>query len=142
MSKPVTTVAESALSELLDVSPQVDAAVISTRVKQQNSSAPAAPNVIASAPESARNRASRLADVCNRLLEQSERARVELGREPITQCEVATGDGHVFVVADATHIVAAVTQADPTVGLVFYDLKTALRAVREAAPIAEEHTHG
>jgi hypothetical protein len=46
--------------------------------------------------------------------------------------EVSTPDGNVFVVADSDHLVAAVTDADPTVGLVFYDLKTALRAVREA----------
>lgn len=126
MSESATTVAETALRELLDVSPQVDAAIITTR-------STSSPSVIAFAPHEARNRADRLADTCAQMLKQAEQARVELGREPITQCEVATGDGHVFVVADAHHIVAAVTKSDPTVGLVFYDVKTALRAVREAA---------
>ena len=36
--------------------------------------------------------------------------------------------------ADARWVVAAVTDADPTVGLVFYDLKHCLRSVDESAP--------
>ena len=43
--------------------------------------------------------------------------------------EVATGDGSVFVVVDGKRRLAATTAAAPTVGLVFYDLKSALRAI-------------
>ncbi|MCW2926978.1 MAG: hypothetical protein JWM86_946 [Thermoleophilia bacterium] len=119
----VSTAASSALDELLEVSPQVDAAVILER---------SGGRLVASAPLTIERRAAKLAATCVQLLDAAERARTELGREPVSQVEVATPDGHVFVVADAAWIVAAVTTADPTVGLVFYDLKTALRAVREA----------
>lgn len=124
MSEPLPSAASSALDELLDVSPQVDAAVILRRGEDDA-------RLVASAPASSDHMAERFGDTCVRILAAAERAREELGREPISQVEIATGDGHVFVVADATWIVAAVTAADPTVGLVFYDLKTALRSVRE-----------
>jgi hypothetical protein len=37
----------------------------------------------------------------------------------------------VFVVREGDRIIAATTSADPTVGLVFYDLKSCLRDVGE-----------
>jgi predicted regulator of Ras-like GTPase activity (Roadblock/LC7/MglB family) len=123
MADPVPTAASGALDELLEVSPQVDAAVILERDGGR---------LIASAPASSSRMADRFGDTCIKMLDAAEQARAELGREPVAQVEVATPDGHVFVVADARWVVAAVTDADPTVGLVFYDLKTALRSVREA----------
>jgi predicted regulator of Ras-like GTPase activity (Roadblock/LC7/MglB family) len=123
MSDPVQPAAASALAELLEVSPQVDAAVILERDGG---------TLVAGAPASGARAADQLGATCVRIVDAAEQARRELGREPVSQVEVATPDGHVFVVADATWIVAAVTDADPTVGLVFYDLKTALRAVRES----------
>ena len=128
MSKDsVPTAAGRALEELLEVSPQVDAAVILERDGGK---------LLASAPASSDRVAGQLATTCVKLVDAAEQARRELGREPVSQVEVATPDGHVFVVADANWIVAAVTDADPTVGLVFYDLKTALRTVRESRPAA------
>ncbi|MCZ4496722.1 MAG: hypothetical protein JWM25_1305 [Thermoleophilia bacterium] len=124
MSEIVPSAASSALDELLEVSPQVDAAVILRR---------AGGGLLASAPPTRDRMSDQFGATCVRILEAAEQSRVELGREPIAQVEVATPEGHVFIVADADHVVAAVTDADPTVGLVFYDLKTALRAVREAA---------
>jgi predicted regulator of Ras-like GTPase activity (Roadblock/LC7/MglB family) len=44
------------------------------------------------------------------------------------QVEVATAEGSVFVVRGDGHLIAATTSAEPTVGLVFYDLKSCLRA--------------
>ena len=44
------------------------------------------------------------------------------------QVEVATTEGSVFVVRDAGRLIAATTTPEPTVGLVFYDLKSCLRA--------------
>ena len=123
MEDAVNTAADSALAELLEVSPQVDAAIVVER---------AGGAVLASAPVSSGRTPTRFGSVCTKILAAAERSRTELGREPVSQIEVATSDGHVFVVADATCIVAAVTDADPTVGLVFYDLKTALRSIREA----------
>lgn len=124
MSASAPSAATSALAELLEVSPQVDAAVILERDGGR---------LLASAPAASARMADRLGATCVNILEAAEQARTELGREPVAQVEVATPDGHVFVVADARWIVAAVTDADPTVGLVFYDLKTALRTVREGA---------
>ena len=45
----------------------------------------------------------------------------------LVQMQVATPRGSVFVVRDDRHLVAALTGSKPTVGLVFYDLKTCLR---------------
>jgi hypothetical protein len=39
----------------------------------------------------------------------------------------------VFVAADGDRLIAATTRPDPTVGLVFYDLKSCLRGVSEEA---------
>lgn len=46
----------------------------------------------------------------------------------LTQLEAATAEGSVFVVRDGDSVIAATTGPEPTVALVFYDLKTALRA--------------
>ena len=51
-----------------------------------------------------------------------------VGDTPLVQLEAATLDGSVFVVIEGDRAVAAVTRAEPTVGLVFYDLKSCLRA--------------
>ena len=59
------------------------------------------------------------------------------GDAPLTQLEVATAEGSVFVVRQEQTTIAATTSANPTVGLVFYDLKSALRGVeapKKAAP--------
>ena len=56
------------------------------------------------------------------------------GQSPLNQLEVATADGSVFVVRQDKATIAATTGADPTVGLVFYDLKSALRSVELAKP--------
>jgi hypothetical protein len=50
-------------------------------------------------------------------------------RPDIQQLEAATVDGSVFVVRDGGRTIAATTTPEPTVGLVFYDLKTCLRSI-------------
>jgi hypothetical protein len=50
------------------------------------------------------------------------------GREPV-QAEVSLGGGSVFLVKDGERAIAATTGPEPTVGLVFYDLKSCLRAL-------------
>ena len=52
------------------------------------------------------------------------------------QVEIATAKGSVFVVRDDGRLIAATTTPEPTVGLVFYDLKSCLRAA--AGPAAED----
>ncbi len=46
----------------------------------------------------------------------------------LVQLEAATSEGSLFVVRDDERVVAAVTKAEPTAGLVFFDLKSCLRA--------------
>jgi len=70
------------------------------------------------------------------------------GDAAVTQLEASTQDGSVFVVRDEARSVVATTAPDPTVGLVFYDLKSCLRGAaeepekpkrrRRAAPKTEE----
>jgi hypothetical protein len=58
----------------------------------------------------------------------------------VTQLEAATSDGSVFVVRDGDSYIAATTRPEPTVALVFYDLKTALRASRAPSGEAKKPT--
>ncbi len=55
----------------------------------------------------------------------------DAGRVELTQLEAALPRVSVLVVDDGTHAIAAVTERNPTSGLVFYDLKTALRRAFE-----------
>ncbi len=47
--------------------------------------------------------------------------------QPLVQLQVSLTDGSVFVVRDDERLAGCVTGAQPTPGLVFYDLKTGLR---------------
>jgi predicted regulator of Ras-like GTPase activity (Roadblock/LC7/MglB family) len=49
------------------------------------------------------------------------------GEETVTQLEASTAEGSVFVVRSGARRIAATTGPAPTVGLVFYDLKSCLR---------------
>src|SRR3954447_9863521 len=59
---------------------------------------------------------------------------VNTGSSALTQLEVATAAGSVFVVREGKTTIAATTAAAPTVGLVFYDLKSALRSAKPKPP--------
>jgi len=82
--------------------------------------------------------AERMARAASELWSTADRARSDLGRDSLSQLEVSTQDGSVFVVQDERRRVIATTAVDPTVGLVFYDLKTCLRQIAgdDAAPAA------
>ncbi len=73
--------------------------------------------------------ARRLADGARALIEAAE----EL-RPGVSQLEASTVSGSVFVVRDGDRLIAATTSPEPTVGLVFYDLKTCLRSIEEPKP--------
>jgi len=64
-----------------------------------------------------------------RLIDEAEALRPGVG-----QLEAATTIGSVFVVRDGERLIAATTTPEPTVGLVFYDLKTCLRSIDEPKP--------
>src|SRR5579871_1826589 len=55
------------------------------------------------------------------------------GAAVVTQLEASTPEGSVFVVRVAETGIVALTGPQPTVGLVFYDLKSALRSAGEPA---------
>ncbi|HEX3806087.1 MAG TPA: hypothetical protein VHV52_04815 [Gaiellaceae bacterium] len=70
--------------------------------------------------------AKRLVEGARKLVEAAEELRPGLA-----QLEAATVAGSVFVVRDGDRLIAATTTPEPTVGLVFYDLKTCLRSIDE-----------
>ena len=69
-----------------------------------------------------------LADVGARLLREADAAR---GRPP-QQLEASTREGSVFALRDGERTIIATTGPAPTVGLVFYDLKSCLKAAGES----------
>jgi predicted regulator of Ras-like GTPase activity (Roadblock/LC7/MglB family) len=101
----------AALAELTEISSQIEAAVLFDKDGKV---------VAATLPE---ERAARVASSAKSLLEQAGR----LGEGELTQLEASTGEGSLFVVSDGTTMIAATTSAEPTAGLVFYDLKSCLR---------------
>ena len=109
--------AQQALADLTEISSQIQAAVVfddkgkvaGSTVSDGDAFAKAAADLLAAAEE------------------------VKTGESPLVQLEVATGEGSVFVVREGKVTIAATTAAGPTVGLVFYDLKSALRSVKPAA---------
>ena len=104
--------AQQALADLTEISSQIEAAVVfddkgkvvGSTLADGNGFAQAAADLLAAAEELK-------------------------GSSPLTQLEIATGDGSVFVVREGKTTIAATTPPAPTVGLVFYDLKSALRSV-------------
>src|SRR4051794_19255343 len=78
-------------------------------------------------------RARRFVDTVARLVEEADAARSARGLTGLAQLEAATLEGSVFVVHDnpggSGMTIAATTLPDPTVGLVFYDLKHCLRSI-------------
>jgi predicted regulator of Ras-like GTPase activity (Roadblock/LC7/MglB family) len=115
--------AQQALSDLTEISSQIQAAVVF------DDSGKVAGSTVGDS-----RRADQLARTANELLRAADD--VKPGESPLTQLEVATDEGSVFVVRDGTTCIAATTASDPTVGLVFYDLKSALRTVKPSAKAA------
>ena len=109
-----TVDAAAALAELTDISPQIRRVVVVGEDGQV---------VGSNAPDA--TVAGRLAERGLRLAAQADDVR----GDRVSQLEAATGEGSVFVVRDAGRTIIATTRAEPTVGLVFYDLKTALRSI-------------
>jgi predicted regulator of Ras-like GTPase activity (Roadblock/LC7/MglB family) len=109
--------AAQAIADLTEISPQVHKVV-----------AVAADGSVAGSNVPDEAAAKRLADGARRLHEAAESM-----RPGVLQLEAATLAGSVFVVRDGERMIAATTTPEPTVGLVFYDLKTCLRSIEEPA---------
>lgn len=78
-----------------------------------------------------RGTAAAMAEAGARLLEAAADA-VPEGAQPVVQLEAALGDGSVALVREGGRTIAATTAPEPTIGLVFYDLRTCLRSLAEA----------
>ena len=76
-------------------------------------------------------RSKRFVEGISRLLEEAEAVRQAHGLPGLAQLEAATLGGSIFVVRSTTgsSYIAALTRPEPTVGLVFYDLKHCLRSI-------------
>ena len=111
--------AAQAIADLTEISPQVRHVVVI---------APDGSLVGSNADPAA---AQQLADGARELIAAAE----EL-RPGVSQLEAATVSGSVFVVRDGDRLIAATTSPEPTVGLVFYDLKTCVRSIDEPKPKA------
>jgi predicted regulator of Ras-like GTPase activity (Roadblock/LC7/MglB family) len=111
--------AQQAIADLTEISSQIQAAVVF------DDKGKVAGSTFADA-----GRAEELARAAAHLLEQAES--VKTGDGALSQLEAATAEGSVFVVRDGKTRIAATTAPEPTVGLVFYDLKSALRQVKPA----------
>lgn len=106
--------AAQALADLTEISSQIQAAVLFD-----------ADGIVQGSTLSGDASAQRLADAAAALLDRAG-ALGEKGAT-VTQVEASTAGGCVFVVRDGDRRIAATTVAQPTVGLVFYDLKSCLR---------------
>jgi predicted regulator of Ras-like GTPase activity (Roadblock/LC7/MglB family) len=108
-----------ALADLTEISRQVEAAVVFDREG----------TVLGSTADD--ERAGRLAATALELARAAEEA---AGSQQLVQLGVALREGSVFVVSDGDRVIAATTEPEPPVGLVFYDLKSCLRGLAEEPP--------
>jgi predicted regulator of Ras-like GTPase activity (Roadblock/LC7/MglB family) len=106
--------AAQALADLTEISSQIEAAVLfdeSGAVQGSTLADEAAAQAFARSAADLLDRASALRPADG----------------AVTQLEASTAAGSVFVVRDGARRIAATTGPAPTVGLVFYDLKSCLR---------------
>jgi predicted regulator of Ras-like GTPase activity (Roadblock/LC7/MglB family) len=111
--------AQQALADLTEISSQIRAAVVFDDKGK-----------VAGSTLGDSDRADELARSAAELLAVADGVKSGDGTE-LTQLEAATDEGSVFVVREGKTLIAATTGVDPTVGLVFYDLKSALRNMQQ-----------
>ncbi|MFL5951105.1 MAG: roadblock/LC7 domain-containing protein [Gaiellaceae bacterium] len=110
--------AQQALADLTEISSQIEAAVVfDDKGKLLGSTRPDG---------------EAFAKAVAELLAAAEE--LKTGDSALGQLEIATNEGSVFVVREGKTTIAATTPPAPTVGLVFYDLKSALRTLPPKPP--------
>jgi predicted regulator of Ras-like GTPase activity (Roadblock/LC7/MglB family) len=114
--------AAQALADLTEISSQVAQVAILDRDG----------SVLATSARDAAG-AERFVTAARRLLDEADGIALARGLPELSQLEVSTLDGSVFAVRRDGRLVVATTRPDPTVGLVFYDLKHCLRSIEEPA---------
>jgi predicted regulator of Ras-like GTPase activity (Roadblock/LC7/MglB family) len=107
--------AAQALADLTEISSQIEAAVLADK-----------DGAVVASTFAGDEKGAAFAATAAELVRAAEDSG-ELSSKELVQVQAASPRGCVFVVRDERHLVAAVTGAQPTVGLVFYDLKTCLR---------------
>ena len=112
-SRPVD--AHQALVDLTEISSQIEVAAICT-----------ATGAVIASTVADEARAATLGSLAARLVAAATAA--GSGGAELVQLEAATAAGSVFLVRDGELAIVAVTKPQPTIGLVFYDLKSALRS--------------
>jgi len=129
--------AAQALADLTEISAQIEAAVLASE-----------DGTVVGSTFSEAEAGERFAEAAAELLGSATGPERE-GLQELVQLQALTPQGCVFVVRDGSHFVAALTGRDPTVGLVFYDLKTCLRLVgqdktakRQAGKTAKKEAGG
>jgi predicted regulator of Ras-like GTPase activity (Roadblock/LC7/MglB family) len=118
--------AAQALADLTEISSQIEAAVLFDEEGSVRGSTLGADDA-----------AQAFADAAAALLERAAGFRSQ--GATVTQLDASTAAGNVFVVRDGPRRIAATTGPEPTVGLVFYDLKSCLRSSADA-PEAPKRT--
>jgi predicted regulator of Ras-like GTPase activity (Roadblock/LC7/MglB family) len=107
--------AEQALADLMEISSQVERAVVLD-----------GEGGVAAASTASREGAERMARAAREAMAAAETVRPGA---PVAQLEASTRAGTLFVVREAGRTIAATTGCSPTAGLVLYDLRTCLRTV-------------
>jgi len=108
--------AAQALADLTEISSQIEAAVLA-----------GADGAVVASTFRETGHGEDLAKSAVELVSAAGESGGEAPNRELVQIQAATPRGSLFVVRDGSHVVAAVTGSKPTVGLVFYDLKTCLR---------------
>ena len=116
--------AAQALADLTEISAQIEAAVLAEPDGSVVASTFAEPS-----------RGEELARAASELVTAAGEVG-DTGPE-LVQLQAATPRGSLFVVRDERHLAAAITAPKPTVGLIFYDLKTCLRMLEPKASPAK-----
>ena len=114
--------AAQALADLTEISSQIRAAVLFDESGE-----------VAASTLDDEGRSHELAQAAVELLGAAEELRTGADGE-LSQLEAATAEGSVFVVRQGARRIVATTSPEPTVGLVFYDLKSCLRGIDEEKP--------
>ncbi|MEI8105328.1 MAG: hypothetical protein WCH31_05765 [Actinomycetes bacterium] len=112
--------AAQALADLTEISSQV----VHVAVLESDGS------VLASTIDDEARRA-RFGESITAFLSEADALRASRNLPELGQLEAATLDGSVFVVRRGGRLAIATTRPDPTVGLVFYDLKHCLRSIED-----------
>jgi predicted regulator of Ras-like GTPase activity (Roadblock/LC7/MglB family) len=114
--------AAQALADLTEISSQIEAAALIDE-----------DGALLGATLDDADRAQRLGEGGNGLLEAARTADTGRDGASLAQVEAAMSEGSVFVVCEGGRAIVATTAPDPTAGLVLYDLKSCLRSLDAAA---------